>query len=136
VVADFGDALDKAVKIVGCSDDLAKMEDVAKQVQDALGDSASAALSQPYYLDVTHKQANKGDVVEYLSKHLKIVPSEIATIGDQPNDVLMFRKSGMSIAMGNASKQVQQQASHVTDSSEDEGFAKAIERYILETNDG
>ena len=48
-----------------------------------------------------------------------------------PNDVLMFRKGGLSIAMGNASPEVQAQADLVTDSYDDEGFAKAIERFIL-----
>jgi Cof subfamily protein (haloacid dehalogenase superfamily) len=131
VVSDFGAALDHAVKIVGCSDDLPKVEACEKQVQDALGKTASAARSQPYYLDVTHPDANKGGVVDYLSKHLGIDPKEIATIGDQPNDTLMFRRSGLSIAMGNASAQVQSLATHVTTSSEEEGFANAVERYIL-----
>jgi Cof subfamily protein (haloacid dehalogenase superfamily) len=133
VVQEYGDALNEAVKIVGCSDDLDKMQKIAETAKQELGDNASAALSQPYYLDVTHPQANKGGVVEYLSRHFNIAPDEIATIGDQPNDVLMFRKSGMSIAMGNASEQVQKQATHVTESSEAEGFAIAIERFILET---
>jgi hydroxymethylpyrimidine pyrophosphatase-like HAD family hydrolase len=48
-----------------------------------------------------------------------------------PNDVLMFRKSGLSVAMGNASADVQAQADLVTDSCDDEGFAKAIERFVL-----
>jgi hydroxymethylpyrimidine pyrophosphatase-like HAD family hydrolase len=60
----------------------------------------------------------------------KIPPSEIVTIGDMPNDVLMFRKSGTSIAMGNASAEVQKQATFVTDSNENEGFAKAMERLL------
>jgi Cof subfamily protein (haloacid dehalogenase superfamily) len=136
VAEDYGDALNEAVKIVGCSDDLDKMQKVAETVKQALGDSASAALSQPYYLDITHPQANKGGVVDYLSKHYNISPGEIATIGDQPNDTLMFRKSGMSIAMGNASAAVQKQATYVTESSEAEGFAIAVERYILETAHG
>jgi HAD superfamily hydrolase (TIGR01484 family) len=55
-----------------------------------------------------------------------------ATVGDMPNDVLMFNKSGMSIAMGNASKEVQAQANFVTDSNEEEGFAHAIERFVLD----
>jgi len=60
------------------------------------------------------------------------VPAEeIATIGDQPNDVLMFRRSGLSIAMGNASDQVKSQADVTTDSYNDEVFAKAIERFVL-----
>ena len=71
-----------------------------------MGEKASAARSQPYYLDVTHPQANKGAVVATLSKLLNIPPAQIATIGDMPNDVLMFRKSGFSIAMGNASDEV------------------------------
>ena len=92
---------------------------------------ASAARSQPYYLDVTHPDANKGTVVTTLSKFLSIPTAEIATIGDMPNDVLMFRKSGLSIAMGNASPEVQAQADLVTASYDDEGFAKAMERFIL-----
>jgi hydroxymethylpyrimidine pyrophosphatase-like HAD family hydrolase len=66
-----------------------------------------------------------------LSKLLSIPANEIATIGDMPNDVLMFRKGGLSIAMGNASPEVQAQADLVTDSYDDEGFAKAMERFIL-----
>jgi len=96
-----------------------------------LGTGASAARSQPYYLDVTHPDANKGTVVTTLSKLLSVPAREIATIGDMPNDVLMFRKSGLGIAMGNASPDVQAQADVVTASYDDEGFAKAIEQFIL-----
>jgi Cof subfamily protein (haloacid dehalogenase superfamily) len=131
VTADFGTALDNAVKIVGVSDDLPRVEATEKRVQEALGDHASAARSQPYYLDVTHPEANKGFAIGYLAKRLGIPEQAIATIGDQPNDTLMFRKSGLSIAMGNASEAVQKQATHVTASSEEEGFAKAVEKFIL-----
>jgi Cof subfamily protein (haloacid dehalogenase superfamily) len=131
VVADFGPALDRAVKIVGVSDDFDLVARCEKDARDVLGAEASAARSQPYYLDITHPNANKGYVVEALSRFLSIPCSAIATIGDMPNDVLMFRKSGMSIAMGNASPEVQKQARFVTDSYNDEGFANAIERYVL-----
>jgi Cof subfamily protein (haloacid dehalogenase superfamily) len=131
VVKNFEDVLGSAVKIVGVSDDLELVARCEKDAQDALGAKASAARSQPYYLDVTHPDANKGTVVTTLSKLLSIPANEIATLGDMPNDVLMFRKSGLSIAMGNASPEVQAQANLVTDSYEDEGFAKAIERFIL-----
>jgi Cof subfamily protein (haloacid dehalogenase superfamily) len=129
--SNFDDALANAIKIVGVSDDLALVEKTEKQVQDALGDNASAARSQPYYLDITHPQANKGAAISFLAKRLNIPEQSIATIGDQPNDTLMFRKSGLSIAMGNASEAVQKQATHVTTSSEEEGFANAVEKYIL-----
>ncbi len=128
---DFGDALDAAVKIVGVSDDLELMKKVEHDVQAALGERASAARSQPYYLDVTHPQANKGGVVEALAKMLTLPKEEIATIGDQPNDVLMFRRGGLSIAMGNASDEVKAAADEVTTSSEEEGFANAVHRFVL-----
>jgi hydroxymethylpyrimidine pyrophosphatase-like HAD family hydrolase len=91
----------------------------------------TAARSQPYYLDVTHPDANKGAVAQYLSAKYAIPPAAIATIGDMPNDVLMFAHSGLSIAMGNASPEVQRAARRVTTSNADEGFATAVERFVL-----
>jgi Cof subfamily protein (haloacid dehalogenase superfamily) len=131
VTDNFEEALGNAVKIVGVSDDHDLVARCEKDAQDALGMAASAARSQPYYLDITHPDANKGTVVTTLSKLLSVPAGEIATIGDMPNDVLMFRDSGLSIAMGNASRDVQAQADLVTASYEDEGFAKAIERFVL-----
>lgn len=101
----------------------------------ALQEGVSAARSQPYYLDVTHPHANKGYVVERLFAILQIPMSEIATIGDMPNDVPMFKRSGTSIAMGNANQDVQHSAKYVTTDNENEGFANAVERFILGPND-
>lgn len=132
VISGFDGLLDQVVKIVGVSDDhdlLAKCEAEAKK---RLGDRATAARSQPYYFDVTHRDANKGAVVDYLAEHYSIPREAIATIGDQPNDLTMFRRSGFSIAMGNAPDEVKSEASVVTDSMDDEGFAKAVERHVLE----
>ena len=131
VVKDLETVLDRAVKIVGISDDFDLVARCERDAQNALGVHASAARSQRYYLDVTHPDANKGTVATTLSRILSVPLAEIATIGDMPNDVLMFRKSGVSIAMGNASADVQKQARFVTASYNDEGFAKAVERYVL-----
>jgi Cof subfamily protein (haloacid dehalogenase superfamily) len=131
VVPTYDGLLDRAIKIVGVSDDhdlVARCEATVQQLFDA---HVSAARSQPHYLDVTHPTANKGVVVERLSHYYGIPLEQIATLGDQPNDVLMFKRSGLSIAMGNASEEVQRQATFVTDSFEDDGFAKAIERFVL-----
>jgi len=131
VVRDFASHLEHVAKIVGVSDDFEAVARCEADVQQEWGTHASAARSQPYYLDVTHPEANKGHVVTVLSDVLSIPPAQIATIGDMPNDVLMFEKSGLSIAMGNASPEVQQRASFVTASNEDEGFANAIEAFIF-----
>jgi Cof subfamily protein (haloacid dehalogenase superfamily) len=131
IVPDFTPHMDRVAKIVGVSDDYKAVAACEADVQHDCGRQVSAARSQPYYLDVTHPDANKGHVVTALSDLLFIPPAQIATIGDMPNDVLMFHKSGVSIAMGNASPDVQGQAQFVTASNEEEGFAKAMETFIL-----
>jgi Cof subfamily protein (haloacid dehalogenase superfamily) len=135
VVPSYEGKLDDVAKIVGVSDDRDAISRCEKAVREAFGPSAvSAALSQPYYLDVTHPEANKGGVVLALAKMLNLAAAEIATIGDMPNDISMFEKGGLSIAMGQSSDQVKQAADEVTESSEEEGFAVAIERFILQHN--
>jgi Cof subfamily protein (haloacid dehalogenase superfamily) len=131
ITSNIAKLTDRVAKVVGVSDDLEAVKRCEKDVQNACGSHASAARSQPYYLDVTHPKANKGEVVLTLSTLLSIPAEAIATIGDMPNDVLMFKKSGISIAMGNASEEVQKSATHVSTSNEQEGFANAMEKFIL-----
>jgi hypothetical protein len=131
ITTDIHSLTARIAKIVGVSDDLDLVARCEKDVQDACGDQASAARSQPYYLDVTSPKANKGEVVLAFMDLLKLPAAQIATIGDMPNDVNMFKKSGVSIAMGQASPEVQKSATYVTTSSEDEGFANAMEKFIL-----
>ena len=155
VVASYDGKTDDVAKIVGVSDDLDAVVKCEKAVQAAFQASVgtkkgtpqrdhsreddatarkstvSAARSQPYYLDVTHPDANKGGVVTALARMLNQRPEEIATIGDMPNDVSMFEKGGLAIAMGQSSDEVKAAAHEVTTSSEDEGFANAVERFIL-----
>jgi Cof subfamily protein (haloacid dehalogenase superfamily) len=147
VVKNFDEALNQGVaKVVGVSDDYDLVAKAEKGITEEFEHgvharctttsrdcepSVSAARSQPYYLDVTHPKANKGSVVEMLADLLKIPPAEFATIGDMPNDVLMFKKSGYSIAMGQASEEVKKSATYVTAGMDDEGFAKAIENFVF-----
>lgn len=131
VVSSFDDVYDRLVKIVGVSDDRDAMARALDEVRRVCGQQVSAALSQPYYLDVTHPLANKGEVVTSLSALLQIPSPQIATIGDMPNDVLMFAQSGISIAMGNASPEVQRSARFVTKANTEDGFALAMQRFVL-----
>ena len=101
---------------------------------EAVGAEATAVRSQSYYLDVTPPGCNKGTFVQAMAKRLGISTDAVATIGDMENDLAMFRASGLSIAMGNATDDVKQQATEVTTSNQDEGFARAIE-LILRNNE-
>jgi len=131
VMASLDGLTSDVTKLVGVSDDLDAVARASEAAHDQFGDHVAAARSQPYYLDVTHPDANKGAVAQYLARTYSIPTDSIATIGDMPNDVLMFAHSGLSIAMGNASLEVQHAARRVTTSNADEGFAAAVERFIL-----
>ena len=131
VVSSLDDLTEDVAKIVGVSDDHDAVNRATAAAQDQFGDQVTAAPSQPYYLDITHPLANKGEVAKYLSQKYHVPAEEIATIGDGANDVLMFAHSGLSIAMGNADPKVQRAAKRVTASNEEEGFAEAVTRFVL-----
>src|SRR6202030_4485107 len=106
IVDDFGRAFAAAAKIVAVSDDVDALTRLEQHARTALADRATVARSQPYYLDFTHPLANKGVALSELAKLLGIPETEIAVIGDGGNDIAMFERSGLSIAMGNASLEV------------------------------
>ena len=131
VMKSVADHTGSVAKIVGVSDDHDAVRAATEAVHERFGNHVTASPSQPYYLDVTHPGANKGSVAKYLAAQYKIGPEQIATIGDMPNDILMFEHSRLTIAMGNADEKVKTAATEVTDSNDDDGFAKAVERFIL-----
>jgi Cof subfamily protein (haloacid dehalogenase superfamily) len=130
--ASFAGVVDEIVKLVGVSDDHGAIAAAEATIHASFGARVAASTSQPYYLDVTHPEATKGSVVTYLASELGIDAKEIATIGDGPNDVLMFEVSGLSIAMGNANDTVRAGADRVTRSNDEDGLAYAIEHFILD----
>jgi hypothetical protein len=130
-VATFDDVRGNIIKVVGVSDDPEVVARGIAALNKMLANDVSATSSQSYYVDVTHRDANKGSVVAYLTKNYTIDPSEIAVIGDMTNDVLMFARAGLSFAVANAPLDVQKVATHVTSSNNDNGFATAMDQYIL-----
>ena len=130
IVTDFTPHLTKACKIVGASSDFARLQRCEAAMKEAVGREATAVRSQNYYLDVTPPGHDKGTFVAAMSKRLGISTDAIATIGDMENDLPMFAKSGISFAMGNAADNIKQHATHVTDSNERDGFARAIETVL------
>lgn len=136
VVSGFADLTDSAYKIVGASDDHARLAALESELRGLLGAAASASRSQPYYLDVTAPTADKGRVVHALSRLLSVPRQRVAVIGDGRNDVAMFRAAGFAIAMGNAAADTRAAAAAVTASNADDGFAKAVSRYILGNSTG
>jgi hydroxymethylpyrimidine pyrophosphatase-like HAD family hydrolase len=117
---------DAVCKLVGVSDDFALLERCETELQGLVGGRARVARSQTYYCDVTPPGHDKGSFVDAMSARVGIPSNAIATIGDMANDLPMFARSGLSIAMGNASEMVKARADRVTSSNAQDGFAAAV----------
>lgn len=123
--------IENVVKIVGVSQNHKLVQACEDEARERFGNVVSAARSRPHYLDITSPNANKGEVLRWHARKLNIPLAAIATIGDMANDVLMFSGSGLSIAMGQATEEVKRSARRVTKSNTEDGFAEAVERYVL-----
>jgi Cof subfamily protein (haloacid dehalogenase superfamily) len=117
-------------KIVGVSDDAALLIEVEGEAKAAAGSCATIARSQAYFLDVTAVKANKGDGITALARAYGVPLEEVAVIGDQTNDLPMFAKAGLAIAMGQAPDVVKAAADAVTASNDEDGVAIAIDRIL------
>ena len=131
VVADFGPHLARVFKIVGSSVDAERLAESEAALCETIGSQASIVRSQTYYLDVTPPGLDKGTFLEALSRRVGVAPAAVAVLGDMANDLAMFKKAGLSIAMGNATTEVKSCATFETAANTDDGFAKAIDRYVI-----
>jgi hypothetical protein len=131
LVPSFEPYLDRIDKIVAASADHALLKRLEAQVNPHIAGLALASRSQVYYLDVNAVAANKGAALVTLAEYVGISLAHTAAIGDGSNDVAMFRKAGLSIAMGQGEESVRSQADYVTGSNLEDGVATAIKRYIL-----
>jgi Cof subfamily protein (haloacid dehalogenase superfamily) len=124
---DLGGRIDK---IVAVSDDHALLQSLEKKGQAAIGEHATIMQSQAYYLDITHRLANKGDGIAALAKVMKVDLAHVAAFGDMPNDVPMFARVGLSVAMGQAPDDVRKAADETAATNDEDGVADAIKRFV------
>jgi Cof subfamily protein (haloacid dehalogenase superfamily) len=132
VVEDLVPYLHRAAKIVGVSEDFAALAKCEADIRRELAGTVSVARSQAYYVDVTPAGLDKGTFVDTVGARLAVPPEQIAVLGDMENDLPMFRRAGTSIAMGNADDALKSHASFVTRSNASEGFAYAVEKFVLQ----
>ncbi len=131
VVPDFEGVIGRAGKIMGATADYAKLARVEIEMQSALAGSVAAHRSQDYYLDVTHPSARKDHGLRRLASLMGVPVDETACLGDMGNDIPMLAIAGLSIAMGNATEEVQSHAMFTTGSNRSDGWAEAIETLVL-----
>ena len=88
--------------------------------------------STPYFLEFSNKEASKYCAVEYLQNHWGLKKEEILTIGDQNNDIELLKAGGIKVAMGNATEELKYIADYITDTVHNDGFVKAINKFVFD----
>lgn len=91
----------------------------------------SAVWSSPNSIEITHPDARKGIALDALCDLLKIPVENALALGDSGNDESMLKRAGLGIAMGNAPDFIKQIADGVSERSDRDGAAIAVERYAL-----
>ena len=94
----------------------------------------SGVRSQDVIYEVMPAGVTKAFALEKLAKKLGIPSEDIMALGDANNDLEMLKFAGLGIAMGNASDYVKSHADDVTDPNDENGVAKAFEKYLLNYN--
>lgn len=86
--------------------------------------------STDFFCEVCHKEATKGDGLKCIQNFYGINKEETLAIGDHNNDLELLLSGGVKVAMGNATEQLKSIADFVTDTVENDGFIKAIEKFV------
>lgn len=102
-----------------------------KELKETFGDKLHVVSSGNNNFEVISGTISKGIAVKYLAESLNLKPSEVMCIGDSENDLSMINYAGIGVAMGNGLDMVKEEADYVTDTNNNSGVAKAIERFVL-----
>ena len=86
--------------------------------------------STPYFCEIGSKDAKKSSGVRFLADMWGIKQDEILTIGDQNNDIELLKSGGIKVAMGNATDELKSCADFITDTVDNDGFVKAVEKFV------
>ena len=87
--------------------------------------------STPHFCEFSHPLASKDCAVKFLQRYYNLETSEILTIGDQDNDIKLLEAGGIKVAMGNSTESLKNIADYVTDTVSNDGFVKAMKKFVL-----
>ncbi|WP_318451417.1 sugar-phosphatase [Photobacterium leiognathi] len=127
---------DEEVMKVMMIDEPERLSAAIAQLPAELYERYTIVQSAPFFLEFMNPKSNKGTGVEALAKYLDIKQSEVICMGDAGNDHHMIEYAGLGVAMGNATDATKALANYITDTNNNAGVAKVIQKFILdEKND-
>lgn len=107
------------------------LDRVEPKLRKKFGDELYIVRADDNFLEVLNPKVNKGNGLLELGQKIGIAPDEMMAMGDERNDIPMFKVVGTSIVMANGSFQAKRYADYVTASNDDDGIKEAFEKYVL-----
>ena len=88
-----------------------------------------------YFCEIANKEATKGSAIKFLANRLGFSEKEVMAIGDQNNDIEMVKTAGIGVAMANGTDEIKAEADYITDTVQNDGFVKAVNKFVWEKTD-
>ena len=93
--------------------------------------NVTVTSSFPYNIEIGGEGTSKASALAKLAEQLGVKKEEMMCCGDSLNDMAMLKVAGLAVAMANAEPAVKGVADYVTDTNENDGVAKAVEKFVL-----
>ena len=103
--------------------------DVSHMSRKTIKQGTEEFVIEYYYTEITAQNVDKWNAIEYLMEKLNIKKEEVIAIGDNINDKKMIKNAGLGIAMQGSTKEIVEISDYVTTTNDDEGVAKALEKF-------
>lgn len=120
------------MKVLYHNNDRTLLAKIKKTVEERYGESVNCFYSKKFYLEVLHKDVNKGLTVKWMADHLGVVQENVIVVGDGFNDVSMIEYAGIGCAVANAPDGVKEIADFITDNDNNhDAVAEVIYKFAL-----
>lgn len=128
-IKNYSNRIDKIVAI-------SENSTLLNQLREEISKSQNVEIASSSFdnIEIMNRGVSKGKAIEFLCNYMNIDISQVIAIGDNENDIEMLKTVGFPIAMGNASDEVKSISKFITDTNENTGVAKAIEKFFLTSN--
>jgi Cof subfamily protein (haloacid dehalogenase superfamily) len=108
-----------------------KAAEYEKQLQEMYGDVLSIYRSEPFFIEIMPKNIDKANSLDRMLETVGLTRENTICCGDGFNDMTMIKYAGVGVAMANAQEEVKKSADFITDSNDEDGIVKVIDKFIL-----
>lgn len=114
-----------------CAVDGAYLEAQMPKIPASFHERYNIVRSGERLFEFLNKHVTKANGLVKLGRILNIDQSEMMALGDEENDLSMIEYAGLGVAMANASAEIKAAAQYITVSNQEDGVAKAVEKFVL-----